>query len=209
MSDKIREEFEISKLFNSWMTESNTEDEIIFEYLEGDDNAVPFYGGYKSRDNEVLELTSRVAVAEGEVEELKAENLGFFDGMKKAEAEMIKRQIIINKLKAENKKSEDSIIEINRILIKWQQKNKELAAENKGLYTENRDLKDEDKTKSVLMKSWGKEVDTWRAENKKLREIIECKNILLVAYRLGTNRGVGKALDRLQALKEVSDVNRD
>ena len=39
-------------------------------------------------------------------------------------------------------------------------------------------------------------------EIKKLREIIECKNVLLIAYRLGTNKGVGKALDRLRVLKD-------
>ena len=50
MNDKI------SKLFNHWMTEGNTEDETIFDYMEGDDNAIPFYGGYKSRDEEIKQL---------------------------------------------------------------------------------------------------------------------------------------------------------
>ncbi|KKL67141.1 hypothetical protein LCGC14_2137930 [marine sediment metagenome] len=35
----------------------------------------------------------------------------------------------------------------------------------------------------------------------RLHEIIKCKNVLLVAYRLGTRKGVEKALDRLEALK--------
>ena len=39
-------------------------------------------------------------------------------------------------------------------------------------------------------------------EIERLNEIIKCKDVLLVAYRLGTNRGVEKALDRLEALKE-------
>lgn len=38
----------------------------------------------------------------------------------------------------------------------------------------------------------------------RLMEIIECKNILLIAYRLGTSRGVEKALDRLEALKDIT-----
>ena len=41
-----------------------------------------------------------------------------------------------------------------------------------------------------------------RKEIERLHEIIECKDILLIAYRLGTNRGVGKALDKLRALEE-------
>ena len=36
----------------------------------------------------------------------------------------------------------------------------------------------------------------------RLHEIIKCKNVLLVAYRLGTRKGVEKALDRLEALKD-------
>ena len=39
-------------------------------------------------------------------------------------------------------------------------------------------------------------------EIERLREIIKCKDVLLIAYRLGTNRGVEKALDRLQVLEE-------
>ena len=39
-------------------------------------------------------------------------------------------------------------------------------------------------------------------EIKRLKEIIKCKDVLLVAYRLGTRKGVEKALDRLQALEE-------
>ena len=38
-------------------------------------------------------------------------------------------------------------------------------------------------------------------EIERLKEIIKCKDVLLVAYRLGTRKGVEKALDRLQALK--------
>ena len=38
-------------------------------------------------------------------------------------------------------------------------------------------------------------------EIERLHEIIKCKNVLLVAYRLGTRKGVEKALDRLEALK--------
>jgi len=39
-------------------------------------------------------------------------------------------------------------------------------------------------------------------EIERLKEIIKCKDVLLVAYRLGTRKGVEKALDRLQALKD-------
>ena len=38
-------------------------------------------------------------------------------------------------------------------------------------------------------------------ECKRLKEIIECKDILLVAYRLSTTRGIGRALDRLRILE--------
>ena len=41
-------------------------------------------------------------------------------------------------------------------------------------------------------------------EIERLHEIIKCKNVLLVAYRLGTRKGVEKALDRLEALKDKS-----
>ena len=39
-------------------------------------------------------------------------------------------------------------------------------------------------------------------EIERLHEIIKCKDVLLVAYRLGTRKGVEKALDRLEVLKE-------
>ncbi len=46
------------------------------------------------------------------------------------------------------------------------------------------------------------DIDWLIDEIERLREIIKCKDVLLIAYRLGTNRGVGKALDRLHALGE-------
>ena len=48
----------------------------------------------------------------------------------------------------------------------------------------------------------GSECESREEEIKRLREIIECKNVLLVAYRLGSITGVGKALDKLRALKD-------
>ena len=55
--DKIKEEFsKVSKLFNCWMSIKFTEDEITFDVIEGNTNAVPFYAGYKSRDEEIREL---------------------------------------------------------------------------------------------------------------------------------------------------------
>ncbi len=46
------------------------------------------------------------------------------------------------------------------------------------------------------------DIDWLIDEIERLREIIKCKDVLLIAYRLGTNRGVEKALDRLQVLEE-------
>ncbi len=46
------------------------------------------------------------------------------------------------------------------------------------------------------------EIDQKDEEIERLREIIKCKDVLLIAYRLGTRRGVEKALDRLEILGE-------
>jgi len=46
------------------------------------------------------------------------------------------------------------------------------------------------------------EIESQKTEIKRLKEIIKCKDILLIAYRLGTRRGVEKALDRLKILED-------
>ena len=54
--DEVKEEYsEVSKLFNHWMSTEFTEGENVFDIMEGDNNAVPFYAGYKSRDEEINE----------------------------------------------------------------------------------------------------------------------------------------------------------
>ena len=53
-----------------------------------------------------------------------------------------------------------------------------------------------------LLESENKKAEQLEAHIKRLREIIECKNILLFAYRTDSGKGVIKALDRLQALKD-------
>ena len=43
-----------------------------------------------------------------------------------------------------------------------------------------------------------------RAEIERLKEVIHCKDVLLTAYRLGTNRGVDKALSRLAEITRTA-----
>ena len=52
-----------------------------------------------------------------------------------------------------------------------------------------------------LCAEYEEDIEEKNKELKRLKEIIKCKNVLLVAYRLGTRKGVEKALDRLEALK--------
>ena len=53
-----------------------------------------------------------------------------------------------------------------------------------------------------LCAEYKEDLDKKDKEIERLHEIIKCKNVLLVAYRLGTRKGVEKALDRLEALKD-------
>ena len=70
--NKIREEFsKVSKLFNYWMTTEFTEDEHVFDIMEGDTNAIPFWAGYKSRDEEVRDLQEQIGYLKGDIINLK------------------------------------------------------------------------------------------------------------------------------------------
>ena len=53
-----------------------------------------------------------------------------------------------------------------------------------------------------LCTEYKEDLDKKDKEIERLKEIIKCKDVLLIAYRLGTRRGVEKALDRLQVLEE-------
>ncbi len=53
-----------------------------------------------------------------------------------------------------------------------------------------------------LCAEYKEDLDKKDKEIERLKEIIKCKDVLLIAYRLGTRRGVEKALDRLQVLEE-------
>lgn len=64
MNDKIRKEF---IKYVAALKKGNIEDDSVYDFED-------FEAGYKSRNDEVLALSSRVAVAEGDNEELKAEN---------------------------------------------------------------------------------------------------------------------------------------
>jgi len=97
-------------------------------------------------------------------------------------------------------------------LLFWQAKDPEIeklssrvaVAEGKNVELENdcKNLVQINKNQSSNMNNWQEDIADLVTENKKLREIIECKNTLLYAYRTGSRKGVEKALDKLQALKD-------
>lgn len=119
--DKIREEFE--KIYKGivWLNDDLRQEAFY-----------TFKKGYKSRDDEVLALTSRVAVAEGSNEELKAENKELKEELHGREQECIDYQQTILEFKdyqAENKKLRDALENIKEEL--------DIEAEmKKGSYSE-------------------------------------------------------------------------
>ncbi len=206
MSDEIRERFDI---FLKQYCKSHCRDKVegclLGNCINQSDFDV-FRAGHRSRDEEVLQLTSRVAVAEGENAELEAENLehqgiieilgSYINNSLWSTQDLVEEISKLKQSEGSNDKAEHlkaEIEEYSKTLTKW--------FDDTQLYFEViLKQKEESGQLEAEIKVLENVIQNKSAENKKLREACILANKALRNIEL---------VDRVKAEEAIAEALKD
>lgn len=195
MSDEIRSEHDLWKEdYCIYKCEKRTETCVVYKCLETF-SFKDYEAGHKSRDEEVEKVRKvchdkvedaiiKMNLAKEEPQGLATENKNLYNGMQSNKAEMIKRQIEINKLKAEVEKYkaiaadyENTYVQIEGVNNLFQKYITDKLIVDSDQYTElkteNKKLKEDVKQAMDLMFQQKPPCTDWNKGLRILREIIK------------------------------------